>query len=61
MCIRDRLICEQIAEPKIQESASLDSTARGSCGFGSTGGTRVADNYGDENLLLEIEKFLTDF
>ena len=57
-----QLICEQIAEPKLQELASLDSKARGSCGFGSTGGTSVADNYDDdENLLLEIEKFLTDF
>lgn len=56
-----QLRCEQIAEPKLQALTSLDTTARGACGFGSTGGTGVINN-DDENVdvLLEIEKILAD-
>jgi len=32
-----QLVCERIAQPEIQELASLDATERGEGGFGSTG------------------------
>lgn len=54
-----QLICEKICKPTLMEVESLDETERSDRGFGSTGGI---SNYSDsnDNLLLEIEKFLVD-
>ena len=54
-----QLICEKIEEPELKEVLSLDNTERGDNGFGSTGGiSGLIDNFENDELLLEIDKFL---
>lgn len=54
-----QLICEKIIEPELKEVLSLDNTERSERGFGSTGGiSHLFDNFENDELLLEIDKFL---